>query len=61
MTVVKSQTGAEFWETVKSVADEWERAGWLHRYRDERGAEWWGLTPLGRKNLNLPELPHQIQ
>lgn len=57
----KSRTSAEFWETVKDVADEWERAGWLYRYEDEHGAILWGLTPLGRKRLNLPDLPHQIQ
>jgi hypothetical protein len=57
----KSQTGASFWEIVKDVADEWERAGWLYKYQDENGMIWWGLTPLGRKRLNSPTLPHQIQ
>jgi hypothetical protein len=57
----KSQTGASFWEIVKDVADEWERAGWLYKYQDEHGMIWWGLTPLGRKRLNHPTIPHQIQ
>lgn len=50
-----------FVEEVQEVADEWERLGWLHKYRDQYGREMWELTPLGRRARNLPALLRQNQ
>jgi hypothetical protein len=50
-----------FQEEVQLAADEYERNGWLHKYRDQLGTEWWELTPLGRRALNLPPKLSQKQ
>jgi hypothetical protein len=53
---------ATFLEEVLAVADEYERKGWLHKYRHhETGEEMWELTPLGRRELNLPPPLRQDQ
>ena len=46
---------------VQFVARRWEQRGWLHRFRDGSGLEWWELTPSGRSALKLPSLPAQHQ
>jgi hypothetical protein len=46
---------------VQFVARRWEQRGWLHRFRDGSGLEWWELTPSGRSALKLPSLPVQHQ
>jgi len=50
-----------FTREVYSVSVEWEQLGWLHKYRDQHGREWWELTPLGRRELGLHVLPSQRQ
>jgi hypothetical protein len=44
-----------FWEEVQSVAEEYEQKGWLHKFFDVRGVEYWDLTVLGRRELGLPQ------
>jgi hypothetical protein len=55
----KATTFAE--EVVGDLLNEYECKGWLHKFHDQHGKEMWGLTPLGRRALNLPALPNQIQ
>lgn len=50
-----------FLDRVHQLADEWERKGWLHKFHDQLGQELWELTPLGRRELNLPALNTQNQ
>ena len=56
-TMVKDET----WNHIQRQAKEWERKGWLHKFRDQAGVEYWELTPLGRKELDLPTLVTQAQ
>jgi hypothetical protein len=57
----EDEAGEAFWNEVQAVAHEWEQLGWLHKYRDQHGKEWWELTPLGRQKRNLPPLRRQCQ
>jgi hypothetical protein len=49
------------WSHIQQQAKEWERRGWLHKFRDQAGVEYWELTPLGRRELDLPALVTQAQ
>jgi hypothetical protein len=51
----------QFWEEVLYVSDQWERMGWLHKFRDQQGQVIWELTPIGRRELGLPPLLSQRQ
>jgi hypothetical protein len=62
MTTSKPDWNATpFTAEVYQVSVEWERLGWLHKYRDQSGTEWWELTPLGRRKLGKPTLLRQSQ
>jgi hypothetical protein len=50
-----------FTREVYEVSVEWERLGWLLKYRDQHNREWWDLTPLGRRKLGMPPLLRQKQ
>jgi hypothetical protein len=50
-----------FWDEVQEYAAELEAKGWLHKFFDANGMEYWELTPSGRKNLGMPPLPYQKQ
>jgi hypothetical protein len=45
--------GQSLLHAVQFVARRWEQRGWLHRFRDGSGLEWWELTPSGRSALKL--------
>ena len=53
--------GQEFVGDVEKLAVKWERKGWLHKFHDAAGLEYWELTPLGRRKLRLPLLKTQGQ
>jgi hypothetical protein len=36
-----------FTREVYDVSVEWERLGWLHKYQDQHGREWWVANAIG--------------
>jgi len=61
MTTEPDWDATLFTREVYEASVEWEHLGWLHKYRDQHGKEWWELTPLGRRMLGKPPLVSQNQ
>jgi hypothetical protein len=61
MKTMTDHASRKFVREVETLAAKWEKLGWLHKFHDADGLEYWELTPLGRRKLDLPPLKTQQQ